>query len=77
MTAGGGGSFEGTLNGLGGEILGDLCTDCAYTWGGTFTQETGADIPAGYDMQMDGELLIEGSVANEFETWSGVKNLFR
>ncbi len=77
MTAGGGGSFEGTLNGLGGEILGDFCSNCAYTWGGTFTQASGADIPAGYDMQMDGELLIEGSVANEDETWSGVKNLFR
>jgi len=76
MLGDGSGSFEGTLNGLGGEVLGDLCTDCAYTWGGTYTQLS-AQVPDGYDMQMDGELLIEGSVAEDVQTWSGVKALFR
>lgn len=73
----GSGAFEGNLDGVGGEILGAICTNCAYTWGGSFTTVSGAQVPEGYDLQMDGELLIEDSVANESATWSRLKTLFR
>lgn len=73
----GSGAFEGNLDGVGGEILGSMCTNCAYTWGGSFTSGSGAQVPDGYDIQMDGELQIEDSVANEDATWSQLKTLFR
>lgn len=77
LAADGSGAFEGSLDGIGGDILGAVCTNCAYTWGGNFTSGSGAQILEGYDLQMDGELQIEDSVANENATWSDVKALFR
>jgi hypothetical protein len=77
MDASGGGSYEGTLDGIAGEIIGDLCTDCAYTWGGAFTSGTGAQIPDGYHLQLDGEFQIDAAIANEESSWGSMKTLFR
>ncbi|MBU0743643.1 hypothetical protein KKG45_01715 [bacterium] len=74
--AGGSGAYEGTLNGLDGEVLDDICADCAYTWGGSFTLDAGAQIPDGYHLQMDGVFELDGSVSNETSTWGGVKALY-
>jgi len=72
----GNGAFEGALDGIAGEILSEVCQDCAYTWGGTFLKGTGAQIPDGYDLQVDGLFELDGAVANEESTWSGVKSLY-
>jgi len=73
----GAGSFEGNLNGLGGSMIADVCTGCAYTWGGEFTTDAGASIPDGYDLQIDGLFEIEAAVANEDATWGSLKALYR
>ncbi len=72
----GNGAFEGALNGVEGEIINEVCVDCAYTWGGTILKGTGAQIPDGYDLQVDGVFEIDGAVANEQSTWGDVKSLF-
>lgn len=74
----GGGAFEGYLNGTGGSALDGACTGCAYTFGGTFdNSSTGAQIPAGYDLQIDGLLDVESAVAVETITLDGLKQLYR
>lgn len=76
LTAAGNGAYEGTLDGLAGEVLSEVCQNCAYTWGGNFTQDAGAQIPDGYDIQMDGVFELDGAVADEASTWGDVKALF-
>lgn len=77
FTAAGSGSYEGNLNGIEGELIGGVCTGCAYTWGGIFTTGTGAQIPDGYDFQMDGVFEVDPAIADETATWSDVKTLYR
>lgn len=73
----GGGIFEGYLDGIGGSALDGPCAGCAYTFAGVFTGASGAQIPDGYDMQVDGQLDIESAVANETINWGSLKNLYR
>jgi len=77
MTAAGDGVFEGQLQGLEGEALGEPCTGCAYTWGGAFTLESGAQIPDGYHMQVDGEFEIDAALPHVDTTWGQLKTLYR
>lgn len=77
LSPNGSGAYEGTLNGLEGEIISDFCSDCVYTWGGSFTKDTGAQIPRGYDLQMDGVLEIDAAVPAESTSWSALKALYR
>lgn len=72
----GSGAYEGTLDGLDGEVIDDVCANCAYTWGGSFTLDSGAQIPEGYHLQMDGVFELDGSVSDETSTWGGVKSLY-
>ncbi|MEN8006964.1 MAG: hypothetical protein ABFS42_08105 [Candidatus Krumholzibacteriota bacterium] len=76
LDAAGYGSYEGTLDGLGGTMIDDVCTGCVYTWGGNFTPDTGAQIPDGYDLQVDGVFEIEEAVSTENTSWGSVKALF-
>ena len=75
-TATGGGSYEGNLQGIAGEILASPCGGCAYTWGGAFSEASGAQIPDGYDLQMDGQFEIDESVGTRATDWSSVKALY-
>ena len=77
ITAGGAGSFDGLLDGTDGELIGDMCEDCAYTWGGIFTTESGAQIPEGYDFQLDGVFEVDPAISNQDASWSHVKSLYR
>lgn len=72
----GNGVYEGGLNALDGEILGDVCDNCAYTWGGSFLKGTGAQIPDGYDLQIDGVFELDGAIGNENSAWGDVKSLY-
>ncbi len=73
---GGYGSFEGTLNGVGGSMIDGSCNGCIYTWAGSFSPEVGAQIPAGYDLQVDGVFQIDSAVDSETSSWGSVKALF-
>ena len=73
----GSGSYEGHLDGLAGQVLQEICANCAYTWGGSFTPDSGAQIPEGYDLQMDGVFQLDQSVGDAATTWSQVKSLYR
>lgn len=77
MAATGGGSYEGTLNGISGTLIDEFCEDCVYTWGGAFSTDVGAQIPEGYDLQMDGIFEIDISVDTEPTSWDSMKALFR
>jgi len=72
----GDGSYEGSLDGIGGTMIDDVCTGCVYTWGGNFTPPSGAQIPEGYDIQIDGVFEIEEAVSTEDTSWGSVKALF-
>ena len=76
-TPDGNGAYEGYLNGLDGEVIDEVCENCVYTWGGSFTVGAGAQIPDGYDLQIDGVLEIDGAVSDEPAAWGDVKTLYR
>jgi hypothetical protein len=72
----GAGAYEGYLDGVGGTLI-QACTGCAYTWGGAFDQNSGAQILEGYDLQIDGVLEVDGSVDGERTGWGSIKSLYR
>ncbi len=72
----GDGAYEGTLDGIEGEMIDSVCYGCVYTWGGNFTPPSGAQIPDGYDLQVDGVFEIDQAVSTEETTWGSVKALF-
>lgn len=73
----GNGTFEGNLNGIAGTMIDGSCTGCVYTWGGSFYVDSGAQIPEGYDMQLDGVLEIDAAVPADEASWDSVKALYR
>lgn len=76
MLASGLGIFEGQIDGTGGSALGGPCSNCAYTFSGTFSEPTGANIPLGYDVQVDGILTVESAIATETINWGSLKQLY-
>lgn len=70
------GVFEGYVDGTGGSALAGPCSNCAYTFAGTFNASTGAQIPDGYDLQVDGVLEVESAVAVENVNWGSLKQLY-
>lgn len=72
------GVFEGTLDGIGGSALGSVCTDCAYSFSGVFSRSAGAQIPDGYDLQVDGTLDVDSSVpVARADSFGAVKSSYR
>ena len=76
MNASGAGVLEGYLNATGGSAVAGPCSGCAYTFAGTFAGPTGAQIPAGYDLQVDGMLEVEAAVPSGQTSWSSLKQLY-
>ncbi|MFH1842540.1 MAG: hypothetical protein ABIF77_04985 [bacterium] len=76
ITGNGIGVFDGTLDGVGGELLGQACTNCAYSWGGIFTMHSGAQLPDGFQLQLDGTLEVNAAVPAQESTWGSVKALY-
>lgn len=72
----GAGAFEGNLDGTGGSALANVCIDCAYSFAGVFTDATGAQIPDGYDVQVDGTLEVDSAVNNDESSFGGLKSRF-
>ena len=76
LNTSGAGVYEGTLDGVGGAALATLCTNCAYSFAGSFTRATGAQIPEGYDLQVDGLLDVDSAVTAETTGWGALKALY-
>ena len=72
----GNGTFEGNLNGVAGTMIDSSCTGCVYTWGGAFTAASGAQVPEGYTLQVDGVLEIDAAVSTDAASWGSVKALY-
>lgn len=68
------GAFEGIIDGVGGTVA-NACTDCAYTFGGIFGDQI-AQVPDGYDLQIDGGLEVCETVPNDAQSFGSIKALF-
>jgi hypothetical protein len=71
----GGGSYGGAADGISGELI-TSCAGCIYTWGGSWTSDVGAQIPDGYDLQLDGILDIDSAVPAPSTDWGIIKSQF-
>ena len=73
------GAYEGNIDGVGGTsaAICDGLPDCAYTFGGAFSRDVGAQIPDGYDLQIDGTLEVDASVPTSETSFGAIKSLFR
>jgi len=71
----GAGAFEGNIDGIGGTVA-ELCNNCEYTFGGAFTKDTGAQIPDGYDLQIDGTLEVDTAVSTTQTSFGKIKSLY-
>ena len=68
------GSCFAGLQVVAGSALATLCTGCAYGFGAVFTLASGAQIPEGYDIQVDGTLDINSAVPVAHDTtWGSLK----
>jgi hypothetical protein len=76
----GSGAYEGnaTFNsGSGLTTLNQLNAN-GYTFGGTLSNATaGGNVPAGYDLQVDGVIEVEVIVGVQPKSWSGIKEMYR
>lgn len=78
LNATGAGFYEGNIDGVGGTVA-SLCdggAGCAYTFGGAFTRDTGAQMPDGYDLQIDGTLEVDAAVPTEILSFGAIKALY-
>jgi hypothetical protein len=76
----GSGAYEGSVTFTSGSGLATLNQIQAngYTFGGTLdTTTSGGNVPAGYDLQVDGVIEVEVSVGVEQKSWSTIKDLYR
>lgn len=74
------GAYEGNCAFTSGSGLGtlNLLNASGYTFGGAFdTNASGGNVPAGYDLQVDGVIEVEVIVGVEDKSWGAVKDLFR
>lgn len=76
LAPGGTGAYDGEIDGVGGTAA-QICTDCAYTLGGAFGRGVGAQIPDGYDLQIDGTLEVDSAVSASVSNFGAVKALFQ
>jgi hypothetical protein len=78
LSTSGAGVFEGMLDGVAGSALAGVCSDCAYSFSGVFTRAIGAQIPEGYDLQIDGSLDVDSTVpVAQSDSFGGIKSLYQ
>src|SRR5262245_12959873 len=76
----GSGAYEADANFIAGTGLATLNQIQAngYTFGGTLDASgSGGNLPAGYDLQVDGVIEVEVIVGVEQQSWSQIKGLYR
>lgn len=79
-TATGSGAYEGNVSFNSGTGLATLNQIQAngYTFGGVLSSgAAGGNVPAGYDLQVDGTLEVEVRVGVEQKSWGAVKSLYK
>ena len=77
LNSAGAGVYEGSIDGVGGTsaAICDGLADCAYTFGGAFGRDI-AQVPDGYDLQIDGTLEVDAAVPATQTSFGAVKALF-
>jgi hypothetical protein len=75
LTPSGAGAYEGHLDGVAGALI-SACSDCLYTWGGAFGDASGAQVPDGYDLQIDGVLEVDEAISQQQNSFGALKALF-
>lgn len=68
------GNFQGFIDGVGGTVA-SACTGCEFTFGGAFGRDI-AQVPDGYDLQIDGQLYVDEAVSTEETSFGAVKALY-
>ncbi len=79
-SATGSGAYEGNASFTAGSGLVTLnqLNAAGYTFGGTLgSAASGGNVPAGYDLQVDGVIEVEVIVGVEQKSWGAVKDLYR
>jgi hypothetical protein len=76
LTADGTGAYEGDLDATGGSALATVCSNCAYSFAGVFTSETGAQVLEGYDVQVDGTLEVDSTIDGDASSFGAIKGLY-
>jgi len=74
ITGTGIGGYEGDLDAVAGTVVQEVCANCAYTWGGAWTQ--GVQLVDGYDLQIDGSLQVDPVVSTEDRAWGSLKSRY-
>ncbi len=69
------GTFEGHVELNGGSAM-PWFTEDGYTFGGTLVPPHDPDIPEGYDLSVNGKMLVEEPVSTRDSSWSAVKALY-
>ena len=72
MVGGGEGAFIGAVHRMAAALDGEIELVC-----GAFSRDVSAQIPDGYDLQIDGTLEVDASVPATPTSFGAVKSLFR
>lgn len=77
LTPDGQGAYDGNIDGVGGTAASicDGSANCAYTFGGAF-QRPIAQLPTGYDLQIQGTLEVDAAVPTQPTSFTAIKSLF-
>lgn len=67
------GSFTGELEFTGGDVFPLLTNATGWTFGGTIAGFS----PVGYDLEVNGQVFIQGPSGTDEATWGSIKNLYR
>jgi hypothetical protein len=67
------GSFTGTLNFTGGDVFPLLIDPEGWTFGSNIAGFG----PEGYDLELNGDVYLQGPVSVEAESWGSIKGLYR
>ena len=77
-TNSGTGAYEGYLTFTAGSGLGNLVQAPGYTFGGVLNSAaSGGNVPAGYDLQVDGTIEVRFPTGVEHKSWGAVKSLYK
>jgi len=67
------GGFTGTITFTGGDVFGLLSSPTGWTFGANI----GGFSPEGYDLEVNGQVFVEGPSATDASSWGAIKGLYR
>ncbi len=67
------GAFTGTITFTGGDVFGLLTSPTGWTFGSNLSGFS----PEGYDLEVNGEVFLQGPSSVDETSWGGIKGLYR